>query len=146
MLDLTQNGDIPCTYLFESLWNWLIVLFYIIILLNISVQISSEKYNTKKKKRGGAFWRGALFRKNTVILRRRYQWNHHHHMHVTDEHHLQLVNYHLSLCRLKPCTPMVMTEWRRTCGFGPESSGSAPWYDPRLGFSLHGERDRFWKG
>ena len=39
-------------YLFESLWNWLIVLFYIIILLNISVQIFSEKYNTKENKAG----------------------------------------------------------------------------------------------
>ena len=61
MLNLTQNGDIPCIYLFESLWNWLIVLFYIIILLNISVQISSEKYNTKKKKEGGRFLEGGAF-------------------------------------------------------------------------------------
>ena len=62
MLNLTQNGDIPCIYLFESLWNWLIVLFYIIILLNISVQISSEKYNTENKKEGGGrFLEGGAF-------------------------------------------------------------------------------------
>ena len=54
MLNLTQN-------LFESLWNWLIVLIYIIILLNIFVQISSEKYNIKKEKDGGAFWKGGRF-------------------------------------------------------------------------------------
>ena len=43
------------------------MLYYFIILLDISVQISSEKYNTKKKKEeGGAFWRGALNGENTV--------------------------------------------------------------------------------
>ena len=31
------------------------MLFYIIILLNISVQISSEKCNARKKKEGGRF-------------------------------------------------------------------------------------------
>ena len=44
------------------------MLFYIIILLNISVQISSEKYNTKKKRGGALFGGGALFRKNTVLV------------------------------------------------------------------------------
>ena len=64
MLNFTQNEDIHCINLFKSL----IVLCYFIILLHISVQVSSEKWNTKKKLEGGAFWRGALFRKNTVLL------------------------------------------------------------------------------
>ena len=52
MLNLTQNGDIYCIYLFESLWKWLIVLYHFIILPNVSVQISSKNCNTKKKKVG----------------------------------------------------------------------------------------------
>ena len=53
MLNLTQNGDIHCIYLFESLWKWLIVLYYYIILPNISVQNFLEKCNTKEKRGGG---------------------------------------------------------------------------------------------
>ena len=60
MLNLSHNGDIHCIYLFKSLWKWFIVLYYFIILLNISVQISSEKWNTKKKK-GGRFLEGERF-------------------------------------------------------------------------------------
>ena len=45
-LKVSENGSMHC----------------IIILLNIFVQICSEKCNIKKKKQGvgGAFWRGAL--------------------------------------------------------------------------------------
>ena len=66
MLNLTQNRDIHCRYLFQSLWKCLIVLYFFIILLNISVHISSEKCNIEKKRRGGQFWRGAFFWKNMV--------------------------------------------------------------------------------
>ena len=58
MLNLTQTGDIHCIYLFESLWEWFIVLIYLIILPNISDQISFEKLNTKKKRGGGRFLEG----------------------------------------------------------------------------------------
>ena len=64
---MTQNGDIYCMYLFESHGKWLIVMFYVIISLNISVQTFSEKYNTKKKRWRGTNWRGgALNGLNTI--------------------------------------------------------------------------------
>ena len=53
--------EIFMAYMFESQWKWFIVLCYFIILLNVSVQIFSEKCKTKEK-RGGRWLEGGAKR------------------------------------------------------------------------------------
>ena len=110
MLNLTQNGDIPCIYLFQNLWNWLIVLFHIIILLNISIQISSEKYNTKIKKRGALSGGGRFLEKIWYVL---YMTIETYHMTIARGVYLFIAKFSLHLKRPMDCILNLKVKCRK---------------------------------